>query len=67
MALAKDCRHLEVQLLADEHGQAIGLYGVFVTSARALLVSFFVLLAYLHMRKSLPQSHALFDSLFIHR
>lgn len=27
MALATDCRHLEVQLLADEYGQAIGLYG----------------------------------------
>lgn len=27
MSLAKECRHLEVQLLADEHGQAIGLYG----------------------------------------
>jgi hypothetical protein len=53
MALAKDCRHLEVQLLADEHGQAIGLYGAFVTSARALLV-------YLYMRKSLPQPRALF-------
>ena len=27
MQLASNCRHLEVQLLCDEWGQAIALYG----------------------------------------
>jgi acetyl/propionyl-CoA carboxylase alpha subunit len=27
MALATECRHLEVQLFGDEHGNVVSLYG----------------------------------------